>query len=139
MCQRRESRKVQVALLAALALALEVSQARAAELYGMVVGIDDYIGTVNDLDGAVNDASDVAKSLNELGAKEVVTLFNGDATKEHIFAAWNELVAKAAPGDTIVFSYAGHGGQEPEPPGRHDEADGMNETFLLGGFAAEGL
>jgi hypothetical protein len=139
MCTRRESRKFQVALLAALALSLMApSQAYAAELYGMVVGIDDYIGTVNDLDGAVNDASDVAKSLNELGAKEVVTLFNGDATKEHIFSSWNELVTKAEPGDTIVFSYAGHGGQEPEPPGRHDEADGMNENFLLGGFAAEG-
>jgi hypothetical protein len=139
MCQRRESRRFQVALLAALALALMApSQAHAAELYGMVVGIDDYIGTVNDLDGAVNDASDVAKSLDGLGAKEVVTLFNGDATKEHIFSSWNELVAKAKSGDTIVFSYAGHGGQEPEPPGRHDEADGMNETFLLGGFAAEG-
>ena len=29
---------------------------RAAELYGLVVGIDDYVGTGNDLDGAVNDA-----------------------------------------------------------------------------------
>ncbi len=139
MCQRRMSRKVQVRLFGALALALMASpQAHAAELYGMVVGIDDYIGTMNDLDGAVNDAADVAKSLNGLGAKEVVTLFNGDATKEQIFSKWSDLVAKTKPGDTIIFSYAGHGAQEPEPQGRHDEADGMNETFLLGGFAADG-
>jgi hypothetical protein len=48
------------------------------------------------------------------------------------------LVAKAQAGDTIVFSYAGHGGQEPEPPGRHDEADGLNENFLLGHFESTG-
>jgi hypothetical protein len=112
--------------------------AGAGELYGLVVGIDDYVGTANDLDGAANDANDIAKSLTGAGAKEVVRLINDDASKDRIVAAWEGLVAKANPGDTIVFSYAGHGGQEPEPKGRHDEADGLNENFLLGRFVPVG-
>ena len=103
-----------------------------------MVGIDDYVGTANDLDGAANDANDIAKSLSGAGAKEVVRLINDDASKDRIVAAWEGLVAKANPGDTIVFSYAGHGGQEPEPKGRHDEADGLNENFLLGRFVRSG-
>jgi hypothetical protein len=139
MCKRRKSRKLQVGLFGALALAPMVSsQAHAAELYGMVVGIDDYAGTANDLDGAVNDAKDVAQALHSLGASQVVALYNDDANKERIKTEWDALIEKTKPGDTIIFSYAGHGGQELEPAGRHDEADGMNETFLLGGFAADG-
>jgi len=98
----------------------------------------DYVGTANDLDGAANDANDIAKSLTGAGAKEVVRLINDDASKDRIVATWEGLVAKANPGDTIVFSYAGHGGQEPEPKGRHDEADGLNENFLLGRFVPVG-
>ena len=114
-----------------LAAAAPVS---AAELYALVVGIDDYVGEGNDLDGAANDAEDVAEALTGAGAKEVVRLINADASKERISAAWQDLVSKAQVGDTIVFTYAGHGSQEPEPAGRHDEADGLNENFLLGKF-----
>ena len=141
MSERRKGQSRCRSLSGALVLGLCLGMAgpaKAGELYGLTVGIDDYIGTVNDLDGAVNDAKDVANSLNEAGAKEVVRLLNDDASKDRIVAAWERLVAKAQPGDTIVFSYAGHGGQEPEPPGRHDEADGLNENFLLGHFEATG-
>ena len=100
----------------ALSLALATNPAGAAELYGLVVGVDDYVGTANDLDGAVN----------------------GDATKDRVAASWQELLGKTKGGDTIVFSYAGHGSQEPEPAGRHDEADGLNENFLLGGYQSRG-
>lgn len=109
-----------------------------AETYGLVVGINDYIGETNDLDGAVDDAKDIAASLDKAGAKEVVRLLDGDATKAAIEAAWRRLVTTAKSGDTVVFSYAGHGGQEPEPPGRRDEPDGMNENFMLGGYEPDG-
>jgi hypothetical protein len=122
------------AALAGLLLLAASVPARAAELYGLVVGIDDYVGEANDLEGAVNDAEDVAQALGQAGAKEVVSLLNAEASKERIATAWRDLTAKARAGDTIVFSYAGHGSQEPEPPGRHDEADGLNENFLLGKF-----
>jgi hypothetical protein len=120
----------------ALLLCLAAAPANPAESYGLVIGIDDYIGTENDLEGAVNDAQDVAHSLNEAGAKEVVRLLNDDASKDKIVAAWEGLVNKAKAGDTIVFSYAGHGGQEPAPPDRHDKTH--IESFLLGHFEPNG-
>jgi hypothetical protein len=137
MNKRRAFGVRRVGALFAFLLCLAPSGARA-ELYGLVIGIDDYIGTANDLEGAVNDARDVANALAGAGAREVVHLYNDDATKDRIVAEWEDLVGKAKAGDTIVFSYAGHGGQEPEPPGRHDEADGLNENFLLGHFAPSG-
>src|SRR6476619_4681985 len=108
------------AAFASLLFFAVAAPASAAELYGLVVGIDDYIGEGNDLGGAGNDAADVPQSLSSAGDKEVVRLTNGDASKDRIFAAWEDLTAKAQPGDTVVFTYAGHGSQEPEPKGRHD-------------------
>ncbi|MEO8666887.1 MAG: caspase family protein, partial [Bauldia sp.] len=126
------------AVLAVLAGFAAVPAHAADALYGLIVGIDDYLGTVNDLQGAVNDAAGIAAALRAAGADEVIELHDGQATKAAIRAGWQKLVAKAEPSDTIVFSYAGHGGQEPEPPGRHGEADGLNENFLLAGYQGEG-
>jgi hypothetical protein len=108
---RTYRRSFSVAL--ALLLYLGVAPAGAAELYGLVVGIDDYLLPVNHLDGAVNDAQDIAQSLEHAGAKEVVRLLNDDARKDRIVSEWQRILAEAKPGDTFVFSYAGHGGQEP--------------------------
>ncbi len=118
-----------------LALCLTPCAAKA-ELYGLVVGIDDYLLPANHLDGAVNDAKDIAQSLQHAGAKEVAVLLNDDARKARIVAEWERLVGKAKPGDTFIFSYAGHGGQEPAPPDRHDKT--TIESFLLGHFAPSG-
>lgn len=107
-------------------------------LFGLVVGIDDYGGTINDLKGAVNDADGIAAALRDAGATEVRLLTNRAASKAAIRDAWFALVREAAPGDTIVLSYAGHGGQEPEPPGRNGEADHLNENFILGGYQPSG-
>jgi hypothetical protein len=134
----REARRT--ARLAVLAAAIIAASpvAAADALYGLVVGIDDYRGTVNDLQGAVNDAVDIDTALTAAGADEVILLKDGAATKAAIQSSWQRLVAKAEPGDTIVFSYAGHGGQEPEPPGRSGEADHLNENFLLAGYEKSG-
>lgn len=122
---------------AATAALLIGSPAGAAErLYGLVVGIDDYVGTVNDLGGAVNDANDIAAALGEAGATRIELLRDAEASKAAISQAWLDLVAEAETGDTIVFSFAGHGSQEPEPPGRNGEEDGHNENFLLGAYTA---
>jgi hypothetical protein len=110
----------------------------ASATYGLAVGINDYVGRSNDLAGAVNDAEDIAAALRAAGAAEVVLLLDDDASRAAIEAAWLRLVATASPGDTLVFSYAGHGSQEPEPPGRRGEADGLNETFILGGYQSIG-
>lgn len=60
-------------------------------------------------------------------------LLDGEATRAAVLKAWSDIVAKAKKGDTVIFSYAGHGGQELERvPG--NEADGLDEVFLLAGF-----
>lgn len=117
----------------AVSLVLAPGANAAQRVHGLVIGIDEYIHAP--LHGAVNDARDVAGALETLGA-DVTLLLDGEATRDGIFAAWDAVIAKAAPGDLIVFSYAGHGGQEPEAvPG--SEEDGKDETFLLGGFTPE--
>ncbi|MEC9368487.1 MAG: caspase family protein [Pseudomonadota bacterium] len=113
-------------------------QAREPAIFGLVVGIDDYIGERNDLEGAVHDAEDIAKALKTAGAVQIRKFLNHEATKANIENAYHELLGVAQDGDTIFFSFAGHGSQEPEPPGRHDEADGKNENFLLAGYATQG-
>lgn len=127
-----------VAATAATSFALAPDRAYSAEIYGLVIGINDYVGERNDLQGAVNDAEDIAAALNKAGAQQVISLIDGDATKAAIEAAWTKIVTQANDGDTIIFSFAGHGSQEPEPEGRGEEADGKNENFLLAGFETEG-
>ena len=103
---------------------------------GLVIGIDDY-RQLNDLAGAVNDARDIAGALSSTGVTDLVVLENGAATRQRIVAEWRALMARAAPGDTLVLSYAGHGGQEPaQVPGT--ERDGLDEVLLLGGFQSAG-
>lgn len=134
MSERRTGGRA-AAVCAALWLCLPATPARA-DIYGLVIGIDAY-RHVQPLHGAVNDARDVADALRSLNAREVRLLLDDAATRAAILAAWSELRAKAAPGDTLVFSYAGHGGQEPERV-RGSEATGRDSTFVLAGFATRG-
>jgi len=103
--------------------------------FGLVVGIDDY-AYIPDLYGAVNDAEDIADALSDSGA-EVTLLLDGEATRAAILAAWEDVLDRAAPGDRLVVSYAGHGSNEPEHVIGSEE-DGRDENFLLAGFAPRG-
>ncbi len=109
--------------------------AHAEKTYGLVIGIDDY-ANVPDLQGAVNDARDIADALNGIGA-EVTMLLDGDATRAAIYAAWEGIAAKIEAGDRLVVSYAGHGSYEPEYVIGSEE-DGRDENFLLSGFSFQG-
>src|SRR6056297_1233631 len=103
--------------------------------YGLVIGIDDY-AFIPDLYGAVNDAEDIADALAGSGA-EVTLLLDGAATRAAILGAWEGILDRAAPGDRLVVSYAGHGSNEPEHVAGSEE-DGRDENFLLAGFAPRG-
>lgn len=131
-------RSIRAGFVAVGAMFLLGQAAEAKSVYGLVVGIDDYIADKNDLAGAVNDANDIARALGKIGAKQVLKLTDAKATKKAIQSGWFALVEKAKPGDTIIFTYAGHGAQEPEPEGRNGEADGKNENFLLAKFTPKG-
>ncbi len=119
---------------AILASALFVGPA-SGETFGLVIGIDDY-AFVSDLAGAVNDANDIAQSLREQGA-QVTALLDSDATRARIESAFADIVAKSQPGDTIVFTYAGHGIQQREALAG-DERDGRDEMYILHGFHPKG-
>ncbi len=122
-----------VLLLGLLGL-LVPETARAAgpgRIFALVVGIDRY-AHYPDLEGAVADAQDIATALKRHGA-QVTMLLDDKARFERIRQAWFDLLGRAKRGDLLVFTYSGHGGQEPEAvPG--SEADGMDETFILSGF-----
>ncbi|MEO0361518.1 MAG: caspase family protein, partial [Pseudomonadota bacterium] len=106
-----------------------------AAAYAVVVGIDDY-AEFSDLEGAVNDARDIAGALRRRGA-DVVMLTDAAATRSAIVRAMRDQLAKAKAGDVVVFTYAGHGVQLAEAL-VGDEADGRDESFALHGFAPTG-
>jgi hypothetical protein len=115
---------------------LFIAQQTTADVYGIVIGIDAY-KNVNGLDGAVNDAKMVADSLNDIGAKQVRLLIDDKATRDEIKNAWNEISTQAKAGDTVFFTYAGHGAQQPERV-KGTEVDGQDEFYVLTNFAESG-
>lgn len=132
---RRALSRILAGTAAVFATAL-LPGAASADMFGLVIGIDDY-QHIGKLQGAVNDARDVAKSLTAAGAKDVVLLTDADAKRDAIIAAWDKLLAKSRPDDVLVLSYAGHGGQEPERV-KGSEKDGLDEVLLLAGFDTKG-
>ena len=126
--------------LTALALvfgSLAAASPALAEARALVVGINEYDQGTR-LYGAVADARDIAASLRRFGLQDVTMLTDRAATRAAIEDAWKSMVARASPGDTVVFTYAGHGYHEPDLNG--DEAlitpgDDRDENFLLSAFS----
>ena len=125
-----------ISKLIAILLLLAAQHAAAADIYAIVIGIDAYnhYGT---LDGAVNDAKILADSLDKIGAKQIKLLLDEKATRSEIQKAWNEVSTQAKPGDTVFFTYAGHGAQQSERV-KGTEADGQDEFYVLADFDVSG-
>jgi hypothetical protein len=90
----------------------------------LCIGINDYPGTASDLAGCVNDAQDWAATLQARGFT-VRDLLDHEATKANMVAAVQELIGGAAPGDSLVITYSGHGTFVPDVSG--DEPDARDE------------
>jgi len=123
-------------LLVGAAILFTCPRAIAADTFGLVIGIDDY-QHINKLQGAVNDARDIADALRTAGARDVRTLLDREATRDRVLTTWRELIGRARPGDVLVVSYAGHGAQEPERVAGSEE-DHLDEVVLLAGFDPDG-
>lgn len=120
-----------------------------ARQFGLVVGINDYRAFetrapdkpagLYDLQGAVNDATRIASTMRTSGADlpDSRLLLDERATKQGFLDAWAALLNAAAPGDTLIVTYAGHGGQEHEISPPFDEADGKDETLMFHDFDPE--
>lgn len=124
--------KNRVVAMAAGAMMLAGATPARADLYGLVIGVDDY-QHVSKLDGAVNDAKDIAQALHKLKAKDVRLLTNRQADRDSILATWKDITGKAKPGDTVFLTYAGHGAQAPVK-GQNQ----MQQFIVLPGFDVKG-
>ncbi len=117
-------------------------------LHAMIVGINDYNGrigrrlangsmayhAIKRLGGCLNDSNGIEAAIRP-HASSVRALRDRDVTRRNFFSAWQATLAAAKPGDIILLTYAGHGGQEPERI-KGNEADGLDETLILAGFDA---
>src|SRR5262249_47642983 len=109
-------------------------------LHAMIVGINTYTGRIGrgrggsrtvsqirQLKGCINDARIIEKAVRPL-AKTVRTLNDGEATRPRFLTTWKDMSAAAAPGDTLLLTSAGHGGQETTPSGE------TVETLIFSGY-----
>jgi caspase domain-containing protein len=117
-----------------------LAQARRPRLHAMVVGINTYYGRasrgqVPNLLGCINDAKDIAEQVARLdpGSLRVLGARNEPVTRAAFLSAWQDMLATAGEGDTLLLTYSGHGGQIlalcPD-----NEEDGLDETLVLSGF-----
>jgi hypothetical protein len=92
------------------------------------IGINNYPGTSNDLQGCVNDARDWSALLNGFGFGTSLML-DSQATRQNIKAALGDLVTSAGEGDVVVFTYSGHGTQVIDFSG--DEGNAYDEALSV--------
>ncbi len=92
----------------------------------LIVGIDAY-PPPNVLEGCVNDAEDWQATLTSCGFEDCAVILNERATKAAVMAALADLVIGARPGDSLAFTFNGHGSQILDLSG--DEDDGFDETL----------
>ncbi|WP_119422195.1 caspase family protein [Desertibaculum subflavum] len=94
------------------------------------VGINDYPGSGNDLNGCLNDCDDWAALLRDGFSFDAVDqIKDRAATMAAMTGALERLVTKARPDDVLVFTYSGHGTWVPDDPDNPDEADNRDEAL----------
>ncbi len=97
----------------------------------LLVGINDYPGTQNDLQGCVNDITNVYDILVKhfgFAPSDIVMLSNSRARRAAILEGVKSLVAGARDGDSLVFHYSGHGSQVRDTEG--DELEDEKDEVL---------
>lgn len=106
-------------------------------LYGLLVGIDEYPGRVPDLRGCVNDIEAFADYLRGQAAEggfeqpQLQLLKSEAATRDAIIKGFREHLCQAGPEDIALFYYSGHGSQEQAPEAFwHLEPDRLDETLV---------
>ncbi|MEW6402746.1 MAG: caspase family protein [Chloroflexota bacterium] len=92
------------------------------------IGINNYPGSLNDLNGCVNDAKDWAVLLQGFGF-EVSLMLDSQATRQNVKAALSALVSSTGAGEVAVFTYSGHGTQSFDFTS--DEADSYDEVLSV--------
>lgn len=127
-----------IAFCTVLVGALHAPAAFAApRVFALFVGVAEYRyskpktprGTLEDLGGAPNDIAALKATIEpRLQIARSVTLLNQEATRVAILAAFNQLVDTAAPGDTLLFYYTGHGARIFDQSGK--QLSGYSSTIV---------
>jgi Caspase domain len=132
----RQSRAILTIALAILVFASVPWQARCSERGGqmraIIIGIDEY-RYVSPLKGAAADARDIEATLRALGIADLKLMLNDEGDRATTLRAFESLLTRTNPDDTIFVALAGHGALEPERV-KGSEPDGMDTVFLLAGF-----
>ena len=128
--------------LASLALLLALlAPAADAEIRAVVVGVSDYLTLDADLKGPSNDARLMAETLIARGVTPTKIIIltsdptglpagtvSAQPTRAAILSALDAATTASTKGDTIVFTFSGHGAQAPDLSG--DEGGGYDELLL---------
>ncbi|MFD4318236.1 caspase domain-containing protein [Streptomyces sp. NPDC058548] len=95
-----------------------------------------YEGWEGTLVACENDAHDMARLARAAGFESTV-LLTPEGTVANVTAVLGDAAARLGPGDIMLFSYSGHGGQLPDDndgstaTGSGDEPDALDETLVL--------
>ena len=99
--------------------------------YAALIGIN-YRNTPNELYGCINDTTNIKNMLQaKYGFNNFVFLTddtNKKPTKENIIYTFTKLLANAISGDSLFFSYSGHGTHTTDL--NKDELDGQDELIV---------
>lgn len=113
--------------------------------YALLVGIDDYQGIGNSLNGPVADARLIGRILVErygFNPANVKYITDREATREHVSEAYLRHLGQAGPEGAAVFYYSGHGMQMEENlalTGALDpEPDQVDEALFMWGADGRG-
>jgi metacaspase-1 len=112
-----------------------------AEIRAVIVGVSDYLTLDADLKGPSNDARLMAETLALRGVSPALMTvltsdptglptgaITGQPTRAEIMTALTAAAKASTKGDTIVFTFSGHGAQAPDLSG--DEGGGYDELLL---------
>ena len=92
--------------------------------WAIVIGIENYI-VAPSIQGAVNDAKQVAQAFRKLGFDEVVEIYEKDAVSRRLHQVLNDVLPrKVGRMDRLVIFYAGHAGAAPD-------AEGEDRSYLV--------
>jgi hypothetical protein len=90
------------------------------------IAVNDYPNTDRKLRGAINDSRVWTEWFKAWGW-QFETLWNEEATGDHILGAIERLMQRAQPGDRMAIHFSGHGSQLADPSG--EESDFLDECY----------
>jgi len=92
--------------------------------WAVIIGIEDYM-VAPPLQGAVDDAKQVAEAFRKLGFDEVVEIYDKNAVHSRLQQIFNDILPrKVGRMDRLVIFYAGH-------VGASQDADGADRSYLV--------